>query len=90
MEGTLLRVRTLTDIVGSPAPSVARPRRPRAVAARAPPGKGDGGVAAWAFDPGAPVGEFIREVLFGWLFLLAAFIYVRAMQFVVRFIASLV
>ena len=47
-------------------------------------------MAAWAFDPGAPVGEFIREVLFGWLFLLAAFIYVRAMQFVVRFIASLV
>ena len=88
MEGTLLQVRTLTDVVGSPAPSVARPRRPRAVAARAP-GKGDGGVAAWAFDPGAPVGEFIREVLFGWLFLLAAFIYVRAMQFVVRFIASL-
>ena len=85
MEGTLLRVRTLTDVVGSPATagSVARPRRPRA------PGKGDGGVAAWAFDPGAPVGEFIRELLFGWLFLLAAFIYVRVMQFVVRFIASL-
>ena len=87
MEGTLLRVRTLTDVVGSPA-SVARPRRPRAVAARAP-GKGDGRVAAWAFDPGAPVGEFIREILFGWLFLLAAFIYARVMQFVVRFIASL-
>ena len=80
MEGTLLRVRTLTDVVGSPAPSVARPWAD---------GKGDGGVAAWAFDPGAPVGEFIRELLFGWLFLLAAFIYVRVMQFVVRFIASL-
>ena len=87
MEGALLRVRTLTDVEGSPA-STPGPS-PRAVARAPRPLPGKGGVAAEVVAE-VVVRFVIMNVMTGGCMVLSAAIYLKLLMLLIQFVFAVV
>ena len=95
MEGALLRVRTLTDVEGSPVSTPGPSPRAVARAPRPRPGKGgvegEGGVPLWPGGVAAEVAEVvvrfvIMNVMTGGCMVLSAAIYFKLLMLLIQFV----